>query len=560
MKKSANSLSKSGIHWLALGVMTCATLLGGRGVFGQGLAPSALLNPPANSWPTYNGDYSGKRFRPLKQIDQENVGFLTLAWAYQLHGPTTLGLKSTPLLANGVLYFSVPDHVWAVDALTGREIWHYRYQSTAGSLIGNRGVGMYEDRLYFETPDAHLVCLDARTGKSLWVAQLADYRLGYWSTMAPLVVHNHVIVGISGDTQNLRGFIDSFDPITGKLQWRWNAIPNPGEPGADTWPANSDAIAQGGGNTWMTGTYDPELNLLYWGTANPTPVLDGHTRPGANLYTCTIVAVNPDTGKLVWHFQVSPHDVHDFDAVETPVLVDGDFKGHHKLLIQASRNGYFFVLDRTNGKNLLTVPFVRTDWATGINKEGQPVGNPARDPTPAGTLVEPDMEGGTSWMSPSYDPGTGLFYVNSRRSFALYFIHKIHHPEGFAGNAFSVWSHSKLKAIDYHTGKVRWEHDLGPGKSYAGVLTTGGGLVFTADSSGNMMALDARTGKTLWHAYGGSRISSSPMTYELDGRQYVLFGAQGVLYAWALPEAVIEKNGADAQGQAALESSHSAGH
>lgn len=544
MKADCKFPSRFGFSRMALRFIVLATLLSGRIIFGQGLSPATLLNPPSDSWPTYNGDYSGRRFKPFNQINRKNVGSLTLAWAYQLNGPTTPGLKSTPLLVNGILYFTVPDHIWAVDALTGRELWHYRYRNTEGNLIGNRGVGMYENWLYFETPDAHLVCLDARTGKPVWGRRLADYKLGYWATMAPLVVRNHVIVGISGDTQNLRGFIDAFDPMTGALQWRWYTTPNPGEPGSDTWPANSSADAHGGGNTWMGGTYDPQLNLLYWGTANPTPVLDGATRPGANLYTCSIVALNPDTGKLVWYFQVSPHDVHDFDAVETPILVDGDFKGHHRLLIQASRNGYLFVLDRVTGKDLLAVPFVRTDWAKGINEEGQPVRNPAKDPSPVGTLVEPDMEGGTSWMSPSYDPDTGLLYVSSRLSFALYFIHKILQPQGFAGDARSVWSHSMLKAIDYHTGRTLWQHDLGPGKCYAGVLSTGGGLVLTADNSGNVMALDARTGKTLWHAYAGSRVNSSPMTYELDGRQYVLFGAKGVLYAWALPEAMLHSGGA----------------
>jgi alcohol dehydrogenase (cytochrome c) len=517
----------------------------GIGIHGQGLNPAWLLNPPSDSWPTYNGDYSGRRFSLLKQINRQNVGMLTLAWAYQLDGPTDPGLKSTPLLANGVLYFTVPDHVWAVDALSGREIWHYRYRNSEGNLIGNRGVGMYMDWLYFETPDAHLLCLNARNGSLLWDATLADVKLGYWATMAPLVVHNHVIVGISGDTQNLRGFIDSFDPLSGKLQWRWYTIPAPGEPGSETWPPHSTAIAHGGGHTWMGGTYDPQLNLLYWGTANPTPVLDGDVRRGADLYTCSIVALDPDTGKLVWHFQVSPHDTHDFDAVETPMLVNGDFHGHHKLLLQASRNGYFFVLDRTNGHCLFSFPFVPSDWSAGINAAGQPIPNPAKNPSPVGRLVEPDMEGGTSWMSPSYDPQTRLAYVSSRRSFALYYVRKRKQPEGFAGDALSVWSHSALKAIDYQTGRTAWEHDLGAGKDYAGVLTTAGGLVFTADNSGNMLALDAASGKTLWHAYGGNRVNSSPMTYELAQRQYVLIGAQGVLYAWALPETMLHEQNSE---------------
>jgi alcohol dehydrogenase (cytochrome c) len=535
MKTTATLLSQSAFRRVA-GFLFCVSIFCGMVSHGQGLNPAWLLNPPSDTWPTYNGDYSGRRFSLLKQINRQNVGMLTLAWAYQLDGPTDSDLKSTPVLVNRVLYFTVPDHVWAVDALSGREIWHYRYRNTEGNLIGNRGVGMYGDRLYFETPDAHLLCLNARNGSLLWDAKLAEVKLGYWATMAPLVVHNHVMAGISGDTQNLRGFIDSFDPLSGKLQWRWYTIPAPGEPGSQTWPAHSTAIAHGGGNTWMGGTYDPQLNLLYWGTANPTPVLEGDVRRGADLYTCSIVALNPDTGKLVWYFQVSPHDTHDFDAIETPMLVNGDFHGYHRLLLQASRNGYFFVLDRINGRCLFSFPFAPSDWSVGLNGAGQPIPNPSKNPSPVGTLVEPDMEGGTSWMSPSYDPQTGLAYVSSRRSFALYYIRKRKQPEGFAGDALSVWSHSTLRAIDYKTGRTVWEHDLGAGKDYAGVLTTAGALVFTADNSGNMLALDAASGKTLWHAYGGSRVNSSPMTYEIDQRQYVLIGAQGVLYAWALPE------------------------
>ena len=516
---------------LALTVVICKA---------QGLDPSSLLQQSTDSWPTYNGDYSGRRFSTLDQVNGKNIGLLTLVWAFQTDVASGPGLKSTPLLVNGTVYFTEPDDVWAVDARSGRQNWHYHYRANEGLHIGQRGVGMYKDRLFFETPDAHLLCLDAKSGKVEWDVELADVKLGYWATMAPLVIRNHVIVGISGDFNDLHGFLDSFDPETGKLQWHWSALPKAGEPGSESWPSEGDALEHGGGMTWITGTYDPTLNLLYWGTGNPNPVLNGGTRSGDNLYTCSIVALNPDTGKLVWYFQPSPHDVHDWDAVQTPVIVDADFKGQRrKLLIQASRNGYYFVLDRTNGQALLSVPYEQINWSSGVDSKGRPIGNREKYPSPAGTLVEPDALGATNWMSPSFDPQTGLLYVDSHRCFSLYYDLSNGKPEGFAGRDLSVWSQSFLKAIDYQTGKTRWEHDLGLGDNWAGVLSTAGGLVFTADIHGNILALDARAGQTLWHAYGGGPVQSAPITYELDGRQYILIGSHGVLYAWALPEMVV---------------------
>jgi alcohol dehydrogenase (cytochrome c) len=509
----------------------------------QNLDPAAIAHPARNAWPTYNGDYSGRRFSELKQINRENAGFLSMAWAFQTGVNTGPGLKSTPLLVDGILYFTEPDDIWAVDARSGQQAWHYHYHANDGLHIGNRGVGIYKNKLFFETPDAHLLSLDARTGEVLWDVVLADVKLGYWATMAPLIIRNHVIVGVSGDFNDLHGFIDSYDPETGKLQWRWNSLPKPGEPGSETWPKNSDAILHGGGMAWITGTYDPDLNLLYWGTANPNPVLDGSTRPGDNLFTCTIVALNPDTGKLVWYFQPSPHDVHDWDAVQTPVLVDGDFQGRQrKLLLQASRNGYFFVLDRTNGKSLLTVPYADINWSSGIDSKGRPIGKIEKYPSPAGTLVKPDAIGATNWMSPSFSPETGLLYVNTHKSFSLYYAFATGKPEGFGGRDLTVWSKSFLSAIDYQTGGVKWRHDLGYGWDWAGVLSTAGGLVFTGDVHGNVLALDAATGETLWHTYAGGQAEQPSITYELDGRQYLLFGAHGVVYAFALPEKLLSKH------------------
>lgn len=499
----------------------------------QGLDPAAALKPATDTWANYNGDYSGRRHSPLKQINTSNVGTVTLGWVFQTHGAT---IKSTPLLVNGILYFSVPDNVWAVDARTGRQIWHYHYNSDGGDHIGNRGVGMYGNWLYFTTPDAHVVSLNAKDGTLRWKVQLADVKLGYFATVAPLVIRNHIIVGVSGDVTDVPGFLESVDPETGQMQWRWNTQPKKGEPGSETWPQDTDAIEHGGGMTWITGTYDPDLNLLYWGTGNPNPVLAGEGRPGDNLYTCTIAALNPDNGKLAWYFQPSPHDVHDWDAVQTPVLFDADFHGtNRKLLAQASRNGYFFVLDRTNGKNLVTAPYIESNWASGIDSVGRPIAKTEKYPAPDGSLVEPASDGSTNWMAPSFDPETGLFYVSARRLFSVFYNTATGKPEGWGGRDRNLWSNSVLQAIDYQTGKIRWSHELGDGEDVAGILTTAGGLLFTADNSQNLLALDAATGKTLWHLNAGGGMDSSPMTYELGGKQYVLTAVQDSIYVWTLP-------------------------
>jgi alcohol dehydrogenase (cytochrome c) len=499
----------------------------------QGLDPAALLKPPTDTWPTYNGDYSGARYSKLDQINASNVGSLTLAWAFPARGSN---LKSTPLEVNGILYFTAPDNVWAIDAKYGREIWHYK-QTSEGDHIGNRGVGMYKDWLYFETPDAHLVCLNAKDGRVRWKIELADGKLGYFATMAPLVVGNHVIVGVSGDVTDVPGFLESVDPDTGAIQWKWNSTPEPGQPGSETWPKDSDAIRHGGGMTWMTGTYDPALNLLYWGIGNPNPVLAGEGRLGDNLYTCSIVALNPDTGKLVWYFQPSPHDVHDWDAVQTPVLIDADFKGkQRKLLAQASRNGFFFVLDRATGEHLLTSPFIDQTWSSGVDSRGRPVAKPEATPSPDGALVAPGSDGATNWMAPSFSPQTGLFYVTARRIFSVYYNTATGKPEGWGGRDRNLWANSTLRALDYRTGKVVWNHETGEGESIAGILTTAGHLLFTADNAGNLLALDPASGKTLWHLNIGGELLASPMTYQLDGRQYVIIPIMDKLYAFALPE------------------------
>ncbi len=498
-------------------------------VCAQGLDPAMLLHPPADSWPLYHGDYSGRRHSALTQINPRNVADLSLAWAFQTGQSTAL--KCSPLLVNGILYITTPDNVWAIDARSGHRLWHYIYPPNKGFHIGHRGVAMYKDWLYFTTPDAHLVCLDAKTGNVLWDVVVADSKKGYWMTMAPLVVRDHVIVGVSGDFDNLTGFLRSIDPATGKTQWQWNSTPPLGTPQATS-----------GGMTWMTGTYDPQLNLIFWGTGNPTPVLNGKPRPGDNLYTCSIVALDPDNGKLAWAFQPSPHDTHDWDAVETPVLVDAEFDGApRKMLMQTSRNGYFFVLDRTTGKNLLTAPFGPVNWALKVDEQGRPVPNPEKEPAQDGRLIAPDEGGLTNYRSPSVDTKNGLFIVDAHPSYGIYFAKQADGTFGWAGADYGVWSKGVLEAIDYQTGKIRWSHELGPGGSGAGVLTTDSELTFSGDGEGNVLALDTSDGKTLWHAGAGAGMESSPITYELDGKQYVMTSSGGVLFAWALPNSVVEK-------------------
>jgi alcohol dehydrogenase (cytochrome c) len=493
----------------------------------QGLDPAALLKPPADSWPTYHGDYSGQRHSRLTQITPDNVRQLTLAWTFQTG--QTQQIKSTPILVDGVIYVTTPDNIWALDARSARQLWRYTYPTNQGFHIGHRGAAVYRNSVYLTTPDAHLVALDANTGKVKWNVEVADAKRGFWSTNAPLVVRNHILVGVSGDFDNLPGTLKSFDPETGKPQWTFYSTPPPGTP-------NSKSGGATGGQMWMTGTYDPELNLVYVGTGNPTPVLNGPVRPGDNPWTCSIVAINPDTGTLAWGFQASPHDTHDWDAAEVPVLVDGDFNGApRKMVVQASRNGYFFVLDRTNGKSLLTTPFAEVNWAKGIDSEGRPIPNPAKEPSRDGVLVAPNESGATNYRSPSFDAKTGLLIVSAQDAYGIYFFKPEHGAYGWAGADYNIWDKPVLRAIEYQTGKIRWNHDLGEGSAGAGVLTTESGLTFTGDVAGNALAVRTSDGATLWHAAIG-RVGNSPVTYELDGRQYMLIGGGSALYAWALPQ------------------------
>jgi len=529
----------------------------------QMLDPALLTKPPTDAWPTYNGDYSGRRFSPLTQINQFTIKTLNLAWVHHAVGgdtprsivggegpaekegsearnPFGASIKSTPLMVNGILYFTTPDNTWAVDARSGRELWHYFWRTKGGIHIGNRGVGMYGNWLFFETPDNYLVSLDAKTGKERWHVEIADVKQEYFSTPAPIIVGNHVIVGTGGDSLDVPGFLESHDPETGAIQWKWWSEPlKKGDPGSDTWP-DAYAMRHGGGMTWIPGTYDPDLHLYYIGTGNPNPVMAGQSRKGNDLFTCSIVALNVDTGKMAWYFQASPHDTHDWDSAQTPVLFDGEIDGKpRKLLAQAARNGYFFVLDRTTGKNILTKSYLPTlNWSKGVNSSGNPIPNPEKEPQVAGVLVSPPSGGATNWPPPSFDPETGLFYVNSSDSFSMFYLTDTDpHPEGYGAAERGAGSLGRaLQAIDYKTGNTVWKHEYPGGGGGGGLLSTAGKLLFSGDGSDHLIAFDPANGKIIWHAGLGANVSNGPETYMLDGKQYLVVGAGDSLYSFALAD------------------------
>jgi alcohol dehydrogenase (cytochrome c) len=489
----------------------------------QNVDAKQLQSPPTDAWLTYHGDYTGQRHSKLTQITPENLGRLKQVWSFH----TSQTLKASPIVANGVIYITEPDHLWAIDAHTGKELWHHQHTKNNAFHIGHRGAAIYKDTVFLTTPDCHLIALSARNGELKWDVLIAESSKGYWSTNAPLVVRNHIIVGVAGDFDNLPGELRSFDADTGKLQWTFYSTPPPGQ----NEPRSGGAT---GGQMWNTGTYDPELNLMFVGTGNPTPVLNGAARPGDNPWTCSIVALNPDTGKLAWGFQVSPHDTHDWDAAEVPVLVDGTFSGEpRKMLLQASRNGYFFVLDRTNGKNLLTKPFAAVNWSKGIDEQGRPIPNPAKEPSRDGVLIAPDEGGATNFWPPSFDPKTGLLIVNAKDGYGIYFFKPEHGAYGWAGADYGLAGRGFLRAIDYRTGKIVWEHPYGNASSSAGVLTTNTDLAITGDGSGNLLAIRTSNGTVLWHENIG-RMSGAPVTYELEGKQQLLVSGGNTLYAYSL--------------------------
>jgi alcohol dehydrogenase (cytochrome c) len=547
---------------LHVSVIAALALVFSLKVGAQTLDPSLLTKPATNSWPTYSGDYSGRRYSSLDQINQGNVHNLSLAWSSRVAagsrgiagGPVvTVGgegtievnnpamMRGVILQVEGILYFATPDNAWAMDARDGHEIWHYFWRTKGGTHIGNRGVGMWKNRIYMETPDDYLICLDSKTGKEIWHKEIASFNQQYFSTMAPIVIGNHLIVG-TGDDLDEPGYVQAMDPETGELQWRFYTVPmKKGDPGLETW-SNIDASSHGGGNVWVPGSYDPETHLYIFGTGNPTAAYTSQKRgPGDNLYTCSLVAVNVDTGKMAWYYQTSPHDTHDFDSAQTPILVDAMFNGKpRKLVLTAARNGYFFVVDRVTGEHLLTSKISDTvNWASGIDKRGDPVRIPAKDFDLAGALVSPANEGTVNWPPPAFSPDSGLFYVQTVDEYAMYYLATTD-PRGAMGlggkDEQSVGSlGSYMTAIDYKTGKIAWQHRYPGVANYgiqSGVLTTAGKLLFGSDPSGNLIAFDVANGKPLWHSRIG--VSNAPETYMLDGQQYVIVGAGDMIYAFRL--------------------------
>jgi alcohol dehydrogenase (cytochrome c) len=492
-------------------------------------------------WPMYSGDYSGQRHSPLKQITPDNAHRLTAKWTFQTGVIPRRGFEGTPLAVDDVLYVPGPfNNAWALDARTGRPFWRYRRDLPNDLTYGatspvNRGFGLLGDRLFMPTADAHLLALDARTGTVAWDVVLADYKIGYAATGAPLVVKDKVIVGISGSDFPTRGFIDAYDARTGARIWRFYTVPGPGEAGSDTWPA-AGVMARGGGGTWVTGSYDPELNLLYWGTGNPNPDYYGEDRKGSNLYTASLVAIDADTGTLKWYFQFTPHDTHDWDSNHVPVLADLPIGGQlRKVVMVANRNGFFYVLDRATGKLLVGKPFTETTWARELGPDGHPI---VLNDGSKGCL--PDQWGSTNHMPPSYDPTLKLFFVTARETCATYHPVKEEIVPGRSSTGGTVQrdaehSYGVLRAIDPTTVERKWEFKY-PTPTMAGVMSTASGVVFAGDNEGNFMAFEARTGRNLWFYPTGSPVwGAAAMTYMLDGKQQVLIGSGTTLIAFALP-------------------------
>ena len=502
---------------------------------------AGLANP--NRWLTYSGEYNGRRHSPLTQITPANVGRLTAQWTFQAETlALNRGFEATPLAVDGILYVTGSfNYAWALDGRTGRPFWKYRRELPNNLTYGaaapvNRGFAILGDRLFMVTLDAHLLAMDSRTGSVIWDTVLADYRVGYSATLAPLVVNDKIIVGISGGEYPTRGFLDAYDPQTGNRVWRFYTVPGAGEKGSETWP-NTDAIARGGGGTWMTGSYDPALNMIYWGTGNPNPDYYGSDREGDNLYTCSLVALDANTGALKWHYQFTPHDIHDWDANQIPVLADLTIGGSpKKVVMMANRNGFFYVLDRTTGKLLLARPFGEQRWAREIGVDGRPI---VLNETGEKECI-PDAHGSTNFMPPSFDPARGLFFVTARETCSAYVPMKPEFKPGASTTGGGVRrvvgnTYGALRAIDPTTGDRKWEFRY-PTPTLAGVMSTASGLVFAGDSEGNFTAVDARTGKPLWHYPMGASIwGAAAMTFMLDGRQHIVIASGNTLVAFALP-------------------------
>jgi len=500
--------------------------------------------PVGANWLSYNGDYTGRRFSSLEQITPKNVEQLRAQWVF--HVSNSNSMEVTPVVFDGLMFVTSANDAFALDAQTGRLIWHYSRPITEGliddaSQHHNRGVGILGSHLYMETDNAHLLCLDARSGHLLWDVPYAEGNKNYGATSAPLVVKDKVLVGTSGGDDGVRGFIAAFDAETGKGVWRFWTIPGPGEFGSESWPG--ELYKRGGGTTWMPGTYDPELNTIYWCTSNPAPDFDGGPRPGDDLYTASVLALDPDTGKLKWYFQFTPHDLYDYDATETPVLVDTNYLGQpRKLLVQANRNGFFYVLDRASGKFLSAFPFVeKLNWAKGIDAQGRPIRTGVQ-PTAEGTRTCPGFIGATNWYSPSYNPLTRLFYFLASENCDVFLFKPEEFSEGktyySTGARHSPGDHAQksLLAFSLESDKPVWRYSqTGLGHSSGGVMTTASGLLFFGDDAQSFEAVDAQTGKPLWHFNTGQNMHASPMSYAVKAKQYVAIAAGSDVFSFGLP-------------------------
>jgi alcohol dehydrogenase (cytochrome c) len=505
---------------------------------------SLAAQPVADNWLSYNGDYTGRRFSSLSQINPQNVKQLRAEWVFHL--PNSSSLEVTPVVYNGIMFVTSANDAYALDAVAGRTIWHYSRPVTEGliddaSQHHNRGVALWHSHVYMETDNAHLLCLDARSGHLLWDVAYTDGNKNYGATSAPLVVNGKILVGTSGGDDGVRGFVAAYDADTGKEAWRFWTIPGPGEFGSESWPG--ELYKHGGGTTWMPGTYDPELNTIYWGTSNPSPDFDGAVRPGDDLYTDCVLAIDPDTGKLKWYFQFTPHDLFDYDANETPVLIDAEYQGKpRKLLVQANRNGFLYVLDRSNGKFISAVPFVeKLNWAKGIDANGRPL-RTGQQASTEGTRVCPGFSGATNWYAPSYNPVTGLFYFLAHENCNVFLLKPEPFIEGRTYYSTGVRHSSEDRgqkiflAYALDSKKPAWKYiQAGSGHGSAGVMTTAAGLVFFGDEAQSFEALDAKTGESLWHFNTGQSFHASPMSYAVDGKQYVAIAAGSDIFSFGLP-------------------------
>jgi len=521
--------------------------LPGTAASGNGARFDDIARPKPGEWPTYHGRLSGNRHSALDQINTTNVARLAPKWTFQVPGaPGTL--QVTPVVVDGLMYVTAANAVWALDARTGRQVWQYSRPRTR-ELVGdpasgiNRGVAVLGDRVFLQTDHAHLIALHRITGQLLWDAEMADYHDHYGATSAPLAVNDLVIAGVSGGDEGNRGFLDAYKASTGERVWRFWTVPARGEPGSETWIGK--ALEHGCAATWLTGTYDPDARLLYWPTGNPCPDYNGDERKGDNLYSNSVLALDPDTGKLKWHFQFTPHDLHDWDATETPMLVDMEFRGRpRKLLLHGDRNGFFYVLDRLTGEFLLAEPFVKQlTWASGIGKDGRPILLPGNEPAVEGTRTCPSVEGATNWPSTAFSPTTGLFYLMVEESCGIYtksaqwWVQGQSFYGGGTRRSPGDVSAKFLRALDVQSGKIAWEiPDLGGGVLASGLMSTAGGLVFYGDAPGGaFVAADAKTGRLLWHFNTGQRWKAGPMTYAIEGRQHIGIAAGSTIMVFALP-------------------------